>query len=279
MKLRSILADPQYSTADISKLYNLSPKGLAYYEKKGVISPSREQGNQYRVFSSVECANLYLAKFYRSFQFSMDESAELAMHASPDELDQQLAKKDEELTKQIHLLQELSTQLKRQKERVSLLSKRPLPWTYTTSPDSLYVFIRRHDRSNGKTICENIDEYGNWISKAPFSAASIMVDPSSLENNAPFFYSLGFIVDWNFADKLGLPQSENTIRLEPRRCLYTIVKDEHTDYFSPIRFLPAAKRIKSEGNKIIGNPFTRMIATVVENEKLMRYDEAWFPIG
>ena len=48
-----------YSTSDISQFYDLTPKGLAYYEEQGIIHPKRKEDSSYRIFTLEDCYSLY----------------------------------------------------------------------------------------------------------------------------------------------------------------------------------------------------------------------------
>ena len=278
MKYRKMTEAPLYSTVDIKKLYGLSTKGLFYYEDKGIISPRRENENRYRVFSSEECARLYQARLYRSMHFSMEESVQMIRHVTYDEMMTSMQHKQEMLTREAQELLLLSAQIEKTTELLSSLNDGHKLWEYKFCSEMMRVFIQRHDAPDGRTTCENMDEYQTWCAGTPFTAASIMISRESLKKDRDYAYSLGFIAETEAAARLNLRQSENTLILPPRLCLHTIISGENTDYFTATRFLSTAKQIEEEGWKIAGDPFTRMIGTFDLGQGMLRYDEAWFPV-
>lgn len=67
----------RYSTKEIASYYDLTSRGLAYYEKQGVLKPDRDEGNGYRSYSLNDCYNLYHSKLYANAGFSLREISSL----------------------------------------------------------------------------------------------------------------------------------------------------------------------------------------------------------
>ena len=73
-----------YTTSQLAKQYDLTPKGLAFYEKHGLVSPSREQNNKYRSFNLEDCYCLHFSKFYKNVGLSINETVELEKNGNMD---------------------------------------------------------------------------------------------------------------------------------------------------------------------------------------------------
>lgn len=62
----------------------LSNKTIRYYEEIGLVVPGRQEGNDYRVYSSREIAQLRFLQRARAVGFSIDECRELlALYGNP----------------------------------------------------------------------------------------------------------------------------------------------------------------------------------------------------
>lgn len=61
-----------YKISEISKLYNIGPDSLRYYERLGILKPKRDI-NGYRLYSLKELYKLNMIRDLRSLDFSMDQ--------------------------------------------------------------------------------------------------------------------------------------------------------------------------------------------------------------
>ena len=64
-----------YKTGELSKIYKLGRDSLKYYEKLGLLNPSRDT-NSYRMYTLKDICNLNLIKELRTLDFSMQRIKE-----------------------------------------------------------------------------------------------------------------------------------------------------------------------------------------------------------
>lgn len=63
----------EYRIGDISRILNISSEMVRYYEKKGVITPKRDQNNNYRVYSTMDLFALMEAMFLQRFDINIKQ--------------------------------------------------------------------------------------------------------------------------------------------------------------------------------------------------------------
>lgn len=68
-----------YKISEISKLYNIGPDSLRYYERLGILNPKRDT-NQYRLYSLKDIYKLNLIRDLRSLNFSMAQIKDYLDH-------------------------------------------------------------------------------------------------------------------------------------------------------------------------------------------------------
>ena len=64
-----------YKISEISKLYNIGPDSLRYYEQLGILKPKRDT-NGYRLYGLHELYKLNMIRDLWSLDFSMDQIKE-----------------------------------------------------------------------------------------------------------------------------------------------------------------------------------------------------------
>ena len=67
----------EYKIGEVSKMLNISKEMIRYYEKKGALSPSRVQDNNYRTYSSMDVFLLMEIKRYQALGISVKEITNL----------------------------------------------------------------------------------------------------------------------------------------------------------------------------------------------------------
>lgn len=67
------MTQKQYSIGELSRLCNVSRKALRFYDKIGLISSSRHDSNNYRVYTEDELLLVLVLKYYKQMGFALEE--------------------------------------------------------------------------------------------------------------------------------------------------------------------------------------------------------------
>ncbi len=62
-----------YSIGDMSRICNISKKALRHYDKIGLISPLRQDNNNYRYYTTESLLAVPVIKYYKQMGFTLDE--------------------------------------------------------------------------------------------------------------------------------------------------------------------------------------------------------------
>ena len=71
------MARQKFYIGEISDLIGVPASVLRFYETKGVLEPDKETENNYRLYAPEESCRVLMARLYRSFGFSLEESVEM----------------------------------------------------------------------------------------------------------------------------------------------------------------------------------------------------------
>ncbi len=79
----------QYLISDLAEEFGITTRSIRYYEKQGLISPSRTNGN-YRIFSGKDRTRLRLILRGKRFGYSLEQIREMIgyWNSEPEEIDQ-----------------------------------------------------------------------------------------------------------------------------------------------------------------------------------------------
>ena len=67
----------EYKIGEVSKILNISKEMIRYYEKQGILKPSRKEDNNYRTYSVMDVFLLMEIIRYQSIHFGIKDISEL----------------------------------------------------------------------------------------------------------------------------------------------------------------------------------------------------------
>ena len=80
------MSDKALSIKEVSELYKITTNKLRFYEKKGLLSPSRHPENGYRQYFIKDLLTIQAILTYRALELSIEDIRDLLLHASKEEL-------------------------------------------------------------------------------------------------------------------------------------------------------------------------------------------------
>lgn len=267
--------DIRYKTSDILSLYGLSNKGLFYYEEKGLISPQRSCGGNYRVFTLRETSRLHECRLLRSYGFSVEDSVSLVANASPDELLASFEQRLHGILRDMIWSQMIMDQLQRDMESIKRIQCGDIPWEIVERPGMIRISLRdmRSSYDQQSEAC-----YQEWQKYLPIANASLLFSEyESAHDEIPV--NLGFIMDASVTKQLNIEIPDNAELLEPVKCLHTFVAGPNHLLNQKQRLSGLLDYVNAHHLQINGSIVTRMIASCNIGNGMQRFDHAWCPIA
>ena len=108
-----------FKIGEISKLYNIGPDSLRYYEELGILTPKRSDNN-YRIYSLNDLWRLNVIRDLRALDFSMEQIKTYLTDRSIDSTEQMLQAELSALDQKIELLTLQRNNVKNNREYDSL---------------------------------------------------------------------------------------------------------------------------------------------------------------
>lgn len=267
--------DISYKTSDILSLYGLSNKGLFYYEEKGLISPQRSFGGNYRVFTLRETSRLHECRLLRSYGFSVEDSVSLVVNASPDELVASFERRLNEIHRDMIWSQMVTEQLQRDIESIKRIQCGDIPWEIMERPSMIRVSLRDMHSSYDQ---QGEARYQHWQKYLPIANASLLFpECESAHDEIPV--NLGFIMDASVTDQLSIEIPDNAELLKPVKCLHTFIAGSNHLLNQKQRLSSLLDYINAHHLQISGCIVTRMIASCDIGNGMQRFDHLWCPIA
>lgn len=267
-----------YSTSQLSRFYDLTPKGLAYYEKQGLIHPERKEESSYRIFQLNDCYSLYHSKFYKNSGLSLKEMVDLEKGGSLHEVIQSLNSSSAKELEKIRIEERI---LERVQEITGLLNdfmENGPTYKLTDRPDSYRLFVRNFDFHHVSDE-KSAEEFAKWNSYIPINTASLLYKKEKvLSNDSEMNVNIANIISAKDLDFLGLEKSDLVIHYPSCRCIETIISGKSNGIDSSDWLKKPLQYLKENGYILNGDILTSMLLVTGEKDNRTRYDLAWFPI-
>lgn len=195
----------RYRIGEVADFFGLTKEGVRYYEKKGIIRPTREEQTGYRYYEREEITRLKQIRFYQSMGFSIEESQAMIAETAYDQVERRIEDKLAELSKRENEIASMKRELMVQQAALRRFESGSVELARV--PDRL--FLRRvpgeasaDTPEERETIAQaRLDEKA-WIDAMP--PATLCAIHYDREMN-PVYDVFGTGILKTDADRLGLP--------------------------------------------------------------------------
>ena len=160
--------------AEVEKITGMSKQTIRFYEKEGLISPKRNQGNQYREYGENDIKQLKLIYILRKTGLSVEEISKV--------LSEEVSMKDAINARRAEIVEERKEQDKLL-EFCDSLKMQSKDWIDVDK----YVNIIQQEEKKGNKFAELLEEYkqvyrGEWKKQFTFYPDDIITTPSEFTN-------------------------------------------------------------------------------------------------
>jgi DNA-binding transcriptional MerR regulator len=266
----------RYKIGDVARILGISTDLLRYYEKKGVVTPTKDKSNDYRYYDAWDINFLMDCLWFKNFGFSIEQIADMVRTVSTGELMDMFEDKETELRETIRrcqLLLHRSEQRRQEIERIPLLLKK---CAIAESPDMVRYLNRVGDEYPVEANLEPMAR--KWLAYMPFNSRYFEISDASLRAGKDRGYRWGFALDMEYVAKLDFDPAPPVVRKPPRKSIHTIFRSRGRGGFSP-RLLGYALEYADKNGLVITGPAQGiLLASTVEDDVLGGFFEAWIPI-
>ena len=264
----------KYKISDVAKVLDISPELVRHYERKGILTPKRNE-NGYREYSTRDINILTGLRKLIKMGYSL-ESIEFSINqASLDEVIESLDNLEKKTIKEIRQKQLILEVIRKQKVEFHMLYDNENKFFIKQSPSVYRIqFQYKMMISIDEAVSLNV---GKWIENMPIVSVSPEFSIEDIYNNLEDF-NFGLIVDKDLAEELDLINTPGIKLIPSQLCLTTIIKSEGADHIKPIMLQNAVRHMKDNNMKMINNAWGKTIGSFVKNNIHQKYHEIFIPI-
>lgn len=266
-----------YKIGDIAKLLGTTTDTLRHYEKRGLVKPIKNKDNEYRYYDFWDVNFIIDSLWFRAFEFSIDQVANLLKAPTVQDLSNLFEKKENEYRKKIQhyeLLLERSEQHRNEVSRIqTFIGKCDVQWR-----PEYFRYINRYSE-DFEIAPPLLRSTQKWLEVMPFVHRYFEIPHKALLQREIQDYQWGFELSKYYVEKLGLKLEPPNVHVPEAKCIHSVFKSSEKGNFSPRHLDYMVSYAHENGMTITGPASGILLASLLENGQYTGYFEAWIPVG
>jgi DNA-binding transcriptional MerR regulator len=268
----------KFKISDVSKISRISPSGLRFYEKAGIIAPARGENQKYRDFTQRELDIIFEYKTYRSLGFTKNEALSLMTDDSPADLLRKYETCQERVLREIEEKQLLADFITRQTEQIRISLSQPHVCVIEDNPAILRLKMWQPGVQEGQYA--PFSALTEWYDRIPFVDACFLYPAEGILNeNEILAPDLGVGLEQKYADALHFIPKAAAERIPAQPCIHTFIEitEESTIRSADLAFV--RQFIAENHLSICGKAIARHIYNLSYRAENIRLDHLWIPLA
>lgn len=266
--------------SEISKLFNISAETLRFYELEGILNPTRNPNNNYRMYSTWDILNLMECIRYKNFGMTTKNTAKLIHFKHLNVFTEHLRRQDRLLLDTIRYNQLLHSRIT---EYINILDAAQYNlgnFYFKRLPEQYFFTFLESSGDNYEDILYDNKIFSSWSSNLHFLDMALYIPSCYLNTYAhPEKERWAYVISKEYAEQLGLPVDENVLTLPSSINLSTIVDMGEKGDFDLSILENTLKYIEKQNLVINGDLMGKTLIRFHENNSYHRYMEIQIPIS
>ncbi len=262
----------KYKIGDVQRILGIPAETLRYFEKKGLITPCKNEGNNYRYYDTLDLNKLVAYKSYRGMEFSMDESLKIVNSLSHAEVTGSIDSQIKVIENKINYYQALRIRLEELKHSYEQVEAIEGKFRITDSPEVFLFYNQVND-----AFCteeEQVEMTHNWLKQLPFICLALHVPKDELPLGSLVHY--GYAISTRYEEILTQLNAPGVQKIPSQKSIYTILACE---FLTPRVFTEVLDYMKQHDLVLNGDVIGWIINEERSATEVIRYFEVWLPIA
>lgn len=267
----------RYKIGEVARLLGLPNDTLRYYERRGIVSPHRDDESGYRYYSAWDLNTLLDSKWYRSFDFSLSDVEQMLYTDELDEFMLRCHRHEMELINTINSYQQKLKSLVLFYQRIERARVNAGMLEVVDSPPIIYQKHRRADDFvSGDDALASIQK---WTDLMPFVDHTFLITGTGYgENRIYDNYYWGFSLPPKAALRYGIEILPPVEHFPSQKCVHTYFTAGGRGTFLCSFNEQIGSKLKEHGYNVTGSPFGHLIVRAKKDGEFTRLMEVWIPI-
>ena len=265
----------QYKIGDVSRILDISTDLLRYYEKKGVVTPTKDKSNDYRYYDTWDINFLIDCLWYKNFGFGLDQIAHMVSECSYDELLSLLDIKREEICEGLRHAEFLLSRIDEHSEGISQVKDYIGKCDLRTSPEIVGYLNRYNILYDNSSELQRLSQ--QWMKYMPFTQRYFEIAQENLLGGGDD-YAWGFSMDMKYVDEFKVLIKPPVVHYPSQLSIHSAFTSAGKNAFTPRHLDYLMEYAEDNHLRPCGSARGNLICSVLENDSVTGYFEVWMPV-
>lgn len=249
----------KYSISKFAEIVGITPDTLRLYEKYNIITPKRDEQNNYRYYDDLDVRDLLMSRWYRSMDISLQDSARLISNSSKEEILIELKDKKSILEEEIYRKERLLTRINEitnlmdnLDEKINLCEEKKIPGLYRLKQTNKNALLRND------FITEVVD---TWMNFLPHTYYSFYIEKGLINKKDTLEYNWGLAINVEDIKGLDVEINDYVEYIPSKTCISSIIKSTHEQYLKKDYFQFMLDYIEENNYELVGELYGNILFT------------------
>lgn len=270
----------EYHVGELAEYFGVSKDTLRLYDKLGILSPEKNEGNGYRVYNRADFICLDYVMRLRSLGMTLEDIKMMINDCTIEHAEAVMQVQDRILGERI---EELKTMQMMARDYQKSFSKTIQDLGKISIEMSERLIYMDADDSIKDAMAEfstltyaHVPKFTFVVEKENFFDENVWANFNSPEVRQNFMnYAITLVDDGHFGDSPDLLEEKFKI-IPPQKCVHAALRVYTNRDYS--EFIRCKDYIKDNGLKLVGDPIYRTLSVRNNSQKSVDYYEFWAPI-
>lgn len=266
------MSTPQYKIGDVSQILGISPETIRFFEEQGLVQPHRDEANNYRYYGSLDVNKIVAYRFFRSMEFSLEQSLEILSSPYSETLTH-LDRKVKDITERLEFYQNLSARVKEFRDSLQRIDTLVDNYLVEERPNLLFY----HNQVTDKFLTHEMKMTHDWLENLPFVWLALYIPIEEI----PFGNRIhwGYAVDTKYRWIIDTIDPQLAKSVPKQKCVCTVLRHRGQKRVTPAALKPALAFIQERGWKLAGDVSGWILNEEIQAGEVIRNFLVWLPIS
>ena len=266
----------RYKIGEVARILGISTDLIRYYEKKGVVKPKKNRSNRYRYYDVWDVNLLIDCIWYKKMGFGIEEIGRMSNVESHDDLVARLSARSGEISESMRYQELLLARMRSLTDSIVRVKGGVGVCDLRTNREFLYYLNRKNEIFEDTPALRSLNE--EWSRFMPFTKRLFYIGSDTLEGEKDD-YRWGYSIGMEYVSYFSIEAVPPVSLMQENLCVHTTFTSQGGGGFTARR-IDFMKAYAAE-NKLSprGFAFGNLICSVMEDNLLTGYFEAWMPVG
>jgi len=266
----------QYKIGDVSRILGISTDLLRYYEKKGVVTPTKDKQNDYRYYDAWDINFLIDCLWFKGFGFGIPQIAYMVSDCCYMDLVPILEEKRDEIMESIHQQELILHRLSQHCEQVMRVRNMLGKCEIMPCPE-VVCYLNRYDTAyDNSPQMQKLSK--QWLQYMPFLSRYFEM-PSEAGGGYAHRYAWGFSLGMEYVSELSVPVIPPVKHQPSVECIHSTFKSSGKNAFSHEHIKYLFDYASDNGYTVAGDARGNLVCSILENGTNTGYFEVWLPVS